>query len=311
MRHVRAHKVHVRIGDFGQGRKETPLVADCVHVAQPRLDDVRIFRGFEGLEGNSSLVTPSGDGLALEDLRPPIHEGNRTPFKQESVEGGPATVLRDVHCRQEVGVARFRDRTASKLHSNVNWAWIRGNRTGGTIPLLGTSAAKDRAATKLQRSGPRSGRRLAIVVLHLAHHLGLIRVHRDERIRYPLDGGRMYAAGLILKLKMDPMKAAFVTAMTAFVIASAMVGFGIVRIFTGGAGFSLYLALVGLYVLGESFELHKAVKNKDLKNHPIFGREIYKSGGGAATTSSSTGGDLTMAEVSAPADIPAEEGVMA
>jgi len=117
----------------------------------------------------------------------------------------------------------------------------------------------------------------------------------------------------MLKLKMEPMKAAFVTAMTAFVIASAMVGFGIVRIFTGGAGFSLYLALVGLYVWGESYGLHKAVQSNDLKSHPIFGRECFKSGGGAAAaaTSSSTGGDLTMAEVSAPADIPVEEGVMA
>lgn len=128
---------------------------------------------------------------------------------------------------------------------------------------------------------------------------------------YPLDGGRVYAAGLMLKLKMEPMKAASVTAMTAFVIASAMVGFGIVRIFNGGAGFSLYLALVGLYVWGESYELYKAVKSNDLKNHPIFGREIYKSGAAATTSSSNTGGDLTMAEVSAPADIPAEEGVMA
>jgi len=126
---------------------------------------------------------------------------------------------------------------------------------------------------------------------------------------YPLDGGRVYAAGLMLKLKMEPLKAAFVTAMTAFVIASVMVVYGVVRIFTGGAGFSLYLALVGLYVLGESFGLYKAVQSNDLKNHPIFGRECFKSG--AAAASSSTDGDLTMAEVSAPADIPAEEGVMA
>jgi len=135
---------------------------------------------------------------------------------------------------------------------------------------------------------------------------------------YPLDGGRVYAAGLMLKLKVEPLKAAFVTAMTAMVIAAVFVVYGIVRLFTGGAGFSLYLALVGLYVFYESYELNRAVKSKDLKNHPIFGRKCYQSSSSAAattttttTTSSSTDGDLTMTEVSAPADIPAEEGVMA
>lgn len=126
---------------------------------------------------------------------------------------------------------------------------------------------------------------------------------------YPLDGGRVYAAALILKLKVEPSKAAFVTAMTGMVISLAMVSYGIVRLFTGGAGFSLYMALVGLYVFYESYLLNNAVKRDDLKNHPIFGGECYQSGG--ATDSRSPGGDLTMAEVSAPADIPAEEGVMA
>lgn len=127
---------------------------------------------------------------------------------------------------------------------------------------------------------------------------------------YPLDGGRVYAAGLILKLGVEPLKAAFVTAMTAIVISMAMVAYAIVAIFTGGFGFALYFGLVGLYVFYESYELRNAVKRDDLKNHPIFGGKCYQSGGGD-TASSSAGGDMTMAEVSAPADIPAEEGVMA
>jgi hypothetical protein len=122
---------------------------------------------------------------------------------------------------------------------------------------------------------------------------------------YPLDGGRVYAAGLMLKLGVEPTKAAFVTAMTAIVISLAMVSYAVITIFIGAGGFSLYFGLVGLYVFFESYELKNAVKRDDLKNHPIFGRECYQSGGATA------GGDLTMADVSAPADIPAEEGVMA
>eukprot|EP00984_Skeletonema_dohrnii_P026017 scaffold15281_cov109-Skeletonema_dohrnii-CCMP3373.AAC.2 len=128
---------------------------------------------------------------------------------------------------------------------------------------------------------------------------------------YPLDGGRVFAAALMLKLKVEPLKAAFVTAMTAMAISAFMVAYAIVRLFTGGASFSLYLGLVGLYVFHESFELNSAVKRNDLKNHPIFGGKVYQSGGANSASSSSDGGDLTMAEVSAPADIPAEEGVMA
>lgn len=124
---------------------------------------------------------------------------------------------------------------------------------------------------------------------------------------YPLDGGRVFAAALMLKLGVEPLKAAFVTAMTGVVISLAMVAYSFVTIFTGGGGFSLYFGLVGIYVFFESYDLKNAVKREDLKDHPIFGRECYRSGG----ASSSAGGDLTMAEVSAPADIPAEEGVMA
>ena len=125
---------------------------------------------------------------------------------------------------------------------------------------------------------------------------------------YPLDGGRVYAAGLMLILGVGPMKAASVTAMTAMTISMAMVIYSIVSLFSGGAAFSLYLGLVGLYVFSESLELKKAVRDNDLKNHSLFGGECYQTSGAAATA---TEGDLTMAEVSPPADIPAEEGVMA
>lgn len=128
---------------------------------------------------------------------------------------------------------------------------------------------------------------------------------------YPLDGGRVYAAALILKLKVQPSKAAFVTAMTGMIISLTMVVYGVVRLFSGGAGFSLYMALAGLYMFYESYLLHTDVKRDNLKNHPIFSRECYQSGGATDSSSSSPGGDLTMAEVAPPADIPVEQGEMA
>ncbi len=129
---------------------------------------------------------------------------------------------------------------------------------------------------------------------------------------YPLDGGRVFAAGLMLKLKVEPLKAAFVTAWSGLVIASAMVAYAIVSIFTGGMVFGIYFGLVGIWVLFQSYELKCDVKAGDLKNHPIFGRECYQSSSGqtgssAAAAAPSNGDDLEMAED----NIPAEEGVMA
>jgi hypothetical protein len=105
---------------------------------------------------------------------------------------------------------------------------------------------------------------------------------------YPLDGGRIYASSLILVLKMEPLKAAKVTAITAMLISSGIVIYGILGLLaiTGG---TFLLLLVGIYVGYQSYELWIAAKRKELGNHPIFGRGCYQSG---ELASSSGGGQV-------------------
>ena len=135
---------------------------------------------------------------------------------------------------------------------------------------------------------------------------------------YPLDGGRVFAAGLILKLKVEPIKAAFVTYMSAMVISIAMVIYGVVSIFIGGL-YGLYFGLVGLWVFFQSWELRNDVNAGDMTKHPIFGRECYRAQPASRSlgplhdraASPSNGGDLAMAEDQERPEIPVDEGVMA
>lgn len=113
---------------------------------------------------------------------------------------------------------------------------------------------------------------------------------------YPLDGGRTFAAGLMLMLKMEPMKAALFTAWTAMVISSAMVAYAVVSLFVNGFEFSLYFGMVGIWVFFQSYELRLNVKKGDLKNDPIFGRECYGGAPKSNVSGGGIGGDLSMAE---------------
>ena len=114
---------------------------------------------------------------------------------------------------------------------------------------------------------------------------------------YPLDGGRVYAACLILYAKLKPEIAAKVTVLTAFLIAGGMVIYSIIGFFSPIATSSLLIGLIGIFVFYQSYELWILIKNDGLATHPIFGRDCYKQ------TTSTTGGE----EVPATTD----EAVMA
>jgi len=114
---------------------------------------------------------------------------------------------------------------------------------------------------------------------------------------YPLDGGRIYAAFLILCAKLQPLKAAKVTAITAILISTGMVLYAFIGYFTGMGGSGLLLGVVGLFIWNNSYELWKAASNDELNEHPIFGRKCYQSG---EITAAATSRDVE-AETQVPA----------
>lgn len=127
---------------------------------------------------------------------------------------------------------------------------------------------------------------------------------------YPLDGGRIFAAGLILFLKMRAKTAAKVTAITAMLIAAGMVAYAVIRWFQGVGGSFLLLALVGLYIGYQSHDLWIQAKNDELDGHPIFGRECYKDSDGGTRSGGGEGGQQAQeAEEAVPAQT--DEAVMA
>ena len=82
-----------------------------------------------------------------------------------------------------------------------------------------------------------------------------------------MDGGRVYAACLILAFKLKSLTAAKVTAITAMIISSGMILLAIISLFITSYGNELFLGLVGVFVFYEvqghayvSFQ--KALPNK-------------------------------------------------
>lgn len=106
----------------------------------------------------------------------------------------------------------------------------------------------------------------------------------------------MYAACLILFLKLQAATAAKVTAVTAMAISGAMILYSIVSFFTPTLGSELLLGLVGVFVFYESYELWTAVKTNNLDNHPIFGRQAYKAEGGSSGAAQEQGGEAVPAQ---------------
>lgn len=124
---------------------------------------------------------------------------------------------------------------------------------------------------------------------------------------YPLDGGRIYAASLILVLKLKAMTAAKVTAFTSMLISSGLIIYSAISMLNKTRGNFLLLGLVGVFVFYQGYELLTAVKNNDLGNHPIFGRECYQNQSSGGNSSDSAGQEGEGGAVPAQTD----EAVMA
>jgi len=105
-----------------------------------------------------------------------------------------------------------------------------------------------------------------------------------------LDGGRIYAASLMLVLKLKGQTAAKVTAITAMLISSGMIIYAVLSMLSKSAGSELLLGFVGAYVLHQSYELWTAAQRDALDSHPIFGRDCYQNAGENNNTSGNEGG---------------------
>ena len=100
-------------------------------------------------------------------------------------------------------------------------------------------------------------------------------------ILHQLDGGRVFAACLILVFKLRSLTAAKVTSVTAMLISVGMIIYAIINYFSYQTTNSeLMIGLVGIFVFYQSYELWVAAKNDDLDNHPIFGRKCYSANQG-------------------------------
>ena len=102
---------------------------------------------------------------------------------------------------------------------------------------------------------------------------------------YPLDGGRIYAASLILVFKITASTAARVTAITAMLISSCMIIWALVNLLSGTGGSLVLLGALGAFVFHQSYQLFAATQRNDLDNHPIFGRDCYQHPSGSGTNS--------------------------
>lgn len=101
---------------------------------------------------------------------------------------------------------------------------------------------------------------------------------------YPLDGGRVLAAGLVL-CGLQVLTAAIVTAVIGMVIAAALAVWGIVDFFRGAPG-GLFTAFMGAWIFMSSFQLFKLTRPasglygdpvENLKSHPVFGQDCYQN----------------------------------
>lgn len=99
-------------------------------------------------------------------------------------------------------------------------------------------------------------------------------------------------------MKLQPLKAAKVTAITAILISLGMVLYAIIGFFAELGGSGLLLGIIGLFIFNNSYDLWKAAKSNELSSHPIFGRRVYQSGGATATRSE----DAEAQEVPAQSD---------
>mmetsp|Transcript_59990 Transcript_59990/g.103338 ORF Transcript_59990/g.103338 Transcript_59990/m.103338 type:complete len:178 (+) Transcript_59990:552-1085(+) len=87
--------------------------------------------------------------------------------------------------------------------------------------------------------------------------------------RYPLDGGRVLAAALVLK-GVEANKAATIVAGTAGVLASGLVAWGVYGLVATREAHAVMSILVGVWILGSSKSLWDAGLAGTAEQHPLF-----------------------------------------
>ena len=114
----------------------------------------------------------------------------------------------------------------------------------------------------------------------------LLLFSNSQKHVHRLDGGRVYAACLILVVKLKAQVAAKVTAITAMLISGVMILYAVISFFKTSYG--LFLGLVGVFVFYESYELWTAARRNELEGHSIFGRKCYQDAVAPSTGTATT-----------------------
>ena len=104
-----------------------------------------------------------------------------------------------------------------------------------------------------------------------------------------MDGGRIYAATLMLAFKLRGPAAARVTAITAMLLSSGMIVYALISMFKNDSGSQALLGIVGVFVFYQGTELLNAARRDELGNHPIFGRKCYQGDDGDANAGAEGG----------------------
>jgi len=93
---------------------------------------------------------------------------------------------------------------------------------------------------------------------------------------YPLDGGRCFAAMLVLGGVPVP-KAAIITAVTAELIAGCMIAFGVYQVFFSETGMGgIMFILIGVFILYLSHSLYRMARAGRVYEHPLFAKDCYR-----------------------------------
>ena len=91
---------------------------------------------------------------------------------------------------------------------------------------------------------------------------------------YPLDGGRVLASTLLMK-GVPPVKAAWITSITAMVISGILGIVGLVLYFGKNDSNGMFQIFIAIFIFGSSYQLFTLARSGNVASHPLFGRECY------------------------------------
>ena len=92
---------------------------------------------------------------------------------------------------------------------------------------------------------------------------------------YPLDGGRCFAAFLIMRgYRME--KVALIVSVTAMVLSGGLMLFGMISFIFMHSPNGIFMALVSAYIFSSSMNLFNMQKEGRVREHPLFGRAVFE-----------------------------------